>query len=348
VPGDYLSGKVTLKGCKAQRSLPVRPKHQLHDAGAETAFTIKEQDALVLHIHMKSPEKRRCMIPAVVRQPKAHRAFRVPAVTMLLGLVLLGCTHTTNLLNPTTPAFLGSYAATVDSVDVGELRVVSFNVKLGRNVPGAITVLEKSPLAGADVISLQEMDELGVERIARAMKLNYAYYPGSIHPTDDRYFGPALLSRWPIERSWKLILPHEGRIRHQMRTATGAILRIGNRRVLAYAVHLETQIKISDQGRRDQVQTILDDAAQFPGPTVIAGDFNSEGIGPFLVRHGYRWLTERVGPSITIFSWDHIFVRGLTPRQAGVMHDVRGASDHKPVWALAARVEPAALGSASR
>jgi hypothetical protein len=27
---------------------------------------------------------------------------------------------------------------------------------------------------------------------------------------------------------------------------------------------------------------------------------------------------------------------------------VRGASDHKPVWALAARVEPAALGSASR
>ena len=117
-------------------------------------------------------------------------------------------------------------------------------------------------MAGADVISLQEMDEVGVERIARTMKLNYAYYPGSIHPIDDRYFGPALLSRWPIERSWKLILPHEGRLRHQQRTATGAILRIGNQRVLAYAVHLETQIKISDQGRRDQVQTILDDAAQ--------------------------------------------------------------------------------------
>jgi len=297
---------------------------------------------------MKSPEKRRNMIPAVVRQPKAHRAFRVPAVTMLLGLVVPGCTHTTNLLNPTTPAFLGSYAATVDSVDVGELRVVSFNVKLGRNIPGAISVLEKSPLAGADVIALQEMDEVGVERIARAMKLNYAYYPGSIHPTDDRYFGPALLTRWPIERSWKLILPHEGRIRHQQRTATGAILRIGNHRVLAYAVHLETQLKISEQGRRDQVQTIIDDAAQFAGPIVIAGDFNSEGIGPFLVRHGYRWLTERVGPSITVFSWDHIFVRGLEARQAGVMHDVRGASDHKPVWALAARVEPAALGSASR
>ena len=30
------------------------------------------------------------------------------------------------------------------------------------------------------------------------------------------------------------------------------------------------------------------------------------------------------------------------------MHDVHGASDHKPVWAVAARMEPAALGSASR
>jgi len=288
------------------------------------------------------------MIPALLRQPKAHAAFRASAVAVLSGAVLLGCTHTTNLLNPTTPAFLGSYAATADSVDAGELRIVSFNVKLGRNIPGAITVLEKSPLAGADVIALQEMDEVGVERIARTMKLNYAYYPGSIHPTDDRYFGPALLSRWPIERSWKLILPHEGRLRHQQRTATGAILRIGRHRVLAYAVHLETQIKISEQGRRDQVQTILDDAAHFSGPTVIAGDFNSEGIGPFLVRNGYRWLTERVGPSITMFSWDHIFVRGLAPRQAGVMQDVHGASDHKPVWAVAARMEPAALKSASR
>jgi endonuclease/exonuclease/phosphatase family metal-dependent hydrolase len=348
VPGDYLSSELTLEGRKAQRSLPVRPKHQLHDAGAKTALTIKEQDGLVLHIHMRLPQERRSMIPALLRQPKAHRQFRAGIFAILSGMVLAGCTHTTNLLNPTTPAFLGSYAATTDSVDAGELRVVSFNVKLGRNIPGAISVLEKSPLAGADVIALQEMDEVGVERIARTMKLNYAYYPGSIHPTDDRYFGPALLSRWPIERSWKLILPHEGRLRHQQRTATGAILRVGDHRVLAYAVHLETQLKISEQGRRDQVQTILDDAAGFSGPTVIAGDFNSEGIGPFLVRNGYRWLTERVGPSITMFSWDHIFVRGLEPRQAGVMHDVHGASDHKPVWAVATRMEPAAQRSASR
>jgi len=253
-----------------------------------------------------------------------------------LALLLAGCTHTTNLLNPETPAFFGMYAPRPSQAKSSELRIVSFNVKLGRNIAGAIQVLQGDSLAGADIIALQEMDESGVERIARALKLNYAYYPGSIHPTDHRYFGPALLTRWPIERSWKLLLPHEGRIRHQRRTATAAVLRVDGRPLLAYALHLETQLKISESGRQDQVETVLGDAEKFAGPVVIAGDFNSEGIGPLLVSHGFSWLTQRTGPTIAFFSWDHIFVRGLTPRRAGVMHQVHGASDHRPVWAVAA------------
>ena len=164
---------------------------------------------------------------------------------LLAGLLLAGCTRTINLLNPGTPSFSGSYAASSPSsaeasAPAGtEVRIVTFNIKLGRAVDRAIQVLSSDSLRGADVIALQEMDEVGVERIARAMRLNYAYYPGSIHPTDNRYFGPALLSRWPIERSWKLLLPHEGKFRRQRRTATAAVLRIGSARVLAYAIHLE-------------------------------------------------------------------------------------------------------------
>ena len=176
---------------------------------------------------------------------------RVSAIGSI-AFLLLGCTRTTNLLNPGSPSFLGSYAATIsDSAASRELRIVTFNIKLGRAVDRAIEVLGSDSLAGADVIALQEMDEAGVERIARALRLNYAYYPGSIHPTDKRYFGPALLSRWPIERSWKLLLPHEGMIRHQRRTATAAILRIGHQSLLAYAVHLETQLRISEAARED-------------------------------------------------------------------------------------------------
>jgi endonuclease/exonuclease/phosphatase family metal-dependent hydrolase len=266
------------------------------------------------------------------------------------ALVLLGCAPTTNLLDPGIPRFLGSFApATADSAVHRELRIVTFNIKLGRGIERAIEVLGKDSLRGADVLALQEMDEVGVERIARALKLNYVYYPGSIHPTDHKYFGPALLSPWPIERSWKLILPHAGRIRHQRRTATAAVLRVRGERILAYAVHLETQLRISDAAREDQVLTILRDAAGFRGPVVIAGDFNSQGIGPFLVQHGYSWVTARVGPSISIFSWDHIFVRHLSPTRspgAGLVKDVRGASDHRPVWAVV--VQPGVQTSLSR
>jgi endonuclease/exonuclease/phosphatase (EEP) superfamily protein YafD len=265
-----------------------------------------------------------------------------PAV---LALVLAGCVPTTNLLHPGTPSFSGSYAEALPPAGT-EVRIVTFNIKLGRAVDRAIEVLGSDSLRGADVIALQEMDEVGVERIARAMRLNYAYYPGSIHPTDNKYYGPALLSRWPIERSWKLLLPHEGLFRRQRRTATAALLRIGSAQVLAYAIHLEPQIKISESARRDQVLTIVRDAARFPGPVVLAGDFNSEGIGRVLVRQGYHWVSSRLGPTISFFSWDHIFVRGLVPQRAGVVRQVRGASDHKPVWAVARTPAPAQLGSA--
>jgi endonuclease/exonuclease/phosphatase family metal-dependent hydrolase len=267
------------------------------------------------------------------------RAGRVPVVGLLAAALVIGCAPTINLLNPDSPRFSGEYAAPIaDAPGRPSLRIVTFNVKLARRIDRAIEVLRSDSLRDADIIALEEMDDAGVDRIARALRLNYVYYPGSIHPVDHKYFGPAILSRWPIERSWKLLLPHEGRVRHQRRTATAAIVRVGAQRLRVYAVHLETPIRISDRAREDQVRAVLSDASAFPGPVVIAGDFNSYGVGPFLVRHGYRWLTARVGPSISFFSWDHIFVRHLLPARparAGVVRKVHGASDHHPVWAVA-------------
>ena len=158
-----------------------------------------------------------------------------------------------------------------------------------------------------------------------------------IHPIDNRYFGPAILTRWPIERSWKLVLPHEGKVRRQRRTATAATIRVRGRLIRVYAVHLESQLRVSEKERHDQMLTIVADAAGFPGPVVIAGDVNSHSIGPLLEQHGYDWTTELVGPTVAFFSWDHIFVRGLAPAHppsTGVVRKVEGASDHRPVWAV--------------
>jgi endonuclease/exonuclease/phosphatase family metal-dependent hydrolase len=255
------------------------------------------------------------------------------------GLLLAGCAPVTNLLNLAGPRFEGHYAREAPLAAPGRspIRVVTFNIKLAREIDRAIQVLQEDSLRGADILTLQEMDENGVDRIARALGLNYAYYPASIHPASGRYFGPAVLSRWPIERSWKLLLPHGGWTRGQRRTATAAILKVRNTRLLVYAVHLETPVQISEPERRDQVMAVVADAADYQGPVVIAGDFNSQSIGGLLRKQGYTWLTEHVGPTVSWFSWDHIFVRGAsqpTPASAGMIREIHGASDHHPVWTV--------------
>ena len=257
----------------------------------------------------------------------------------LLGA--MGCAQASNLMDPAGPRFAANYAPTTTKAgDTAPIRVVSFNIRYAREIARATELLKRPPLAGADLIALQEMDESGVDRIARSLGLDYVYYPATIHPTTGRYFGPAVLSRWPIERSWKVILPHPSRTRGQRRTATAAVVRIRGVPVLAYAVHLETPVQITPGERADQAQAILDDAAEFAGPVVIAGDFNGEEIGVTMRRAGYRWLTDGVGPTVSFFSWDHIFVRGLLPARpgpaAGVVRRVNGASDHRPIWAALA------------
>ncbi len=253
------------------------------------------------------------------------------------SLALASCANTVNLLNPTSPRFQGTFAAPVsDSASsAARLRVVSFNIKMADRIGAAIEVLRSDSLRDADIISLQEMDEAGTERIARELHLNYVYYPGSIHPARDRYFGPAILSRWPIERSWKLNLPYEAPVRRQRRNATAAVVNVRGERVWVYAVHLETQFRASARTREEQAAAVLADARSAAGPVVVAGDFNSWGIGEYFEQRGFFWPTRDVGKTITVFSWDHIFVRGLLLARptAGKVVDVRGASDHKPVWA---------------
>jgi endonuclease/exonuclease/phosphatase (EEP) superfamily protein YafD len=255
------------------------------------------------------------------------------------ALLLAACAPMTNLLNLAGPRFEGHYApqAPVAASARLPIRLVTFNIKLAREIDPAIRVLQEDSLRGADVLTLQEMDEDGVDRIARALGLNYAYYPASIHPASGKYFGPAVLSRWPIERSWKLLLPHGGWTRGQRRTATAAILKIRDTRLLVYAVHLETPVQISETERRDQAMAVVTDAAGYRGPVVIAGDFNSQGIGVVLRGQGYTWLTEHVGPTVSWFAWDHIFVRGVSrpaPASTGMVREIHGASDHHPVWSV--------------
>jgi endonuclease/exonuclease/phosphatase family metal-dependent hydrolase len=300
---------------------------------------------------------------AIAKRPgRALRATRLDLPTIMinrpavLGIALLagacltsGCAPTTNLLSADQPRFLGSYAPP-STPSSSALRVVTFNIRESREIDRAIEVLRSDSVRDADVVALQEMSDSGVDRIARSLHLNYAYYPAVIHHRTGGYYGPAILSRWPIERSWKVQLPYGSWDRGQRRTATAAVVRANGLRILVYAVHLETVVKMSPAKRAEQALAVTEDAKGFSGPVVIAGDFNDYGMAATIHHQGYTWLTEWVGATHTIFSMDHILTRGLVsaqPGSVGMVREVRGASDHHPVWAVLVPAPAAALAGAA-
>jgi endonuclease/exonuclease/phosphatase family metal-dependent hydrolase len=216
------------------------------------------------------------------------------------------------------------------------IRVVTFNVKYARHIDQAITLLRSTAaLQNADIITLQEMDESGTRRIAEALTMSYVYYPATIEHRRD--FGNAVLSRWPIVADEKIVLPHHARFIGTQRIATAATINVRGMPLRIYSVHLATRMEIGPGSRRDQARTVLADAAAYPR-VVIAGDMNSRGIGRTFRAAGFLWLTERNPRTHMFGNWDHIFLKGLAPGDSlgtGVARDTIGASDHRPVWALA-------------
>ena len=259
---------------------------------------------------------------------------------LLLLPLLPSCGHPVNFVDVASPRFEGRYAPPPPAAPPAEIRVVTFNVKYARAIDRAIEVLRQSDsLRGADIIALQEMDDAGTERIARALRLNYAFLPSTIHAVTDTFFGPAVLTRWRIDSAWRVPFPHASVFRGQRRTATAALIRIGRERLRVYSVHLETQGGISAEERVEQADAVMQDAAGARERIIVAGDLNSYGIGEYFIQNGFLWLTQSFGETFMLWGWDHVLARGFSRDQVqsvGVERNARGASDHRPVWAVLA------------
>jgi endonuclease/exonuclease/phosphatase family metal-dependent hydrolase len=262
-----------------------------------------------------------------------------------LALVTVACTTATNYLDPAGPLYETHHApAPPEAVARRPLRIVTFNIEYAIHVDRAIDVLRNTPaLRDFDLLALQEMDAPGVEQIAAALGLNSHYAPGGIHPSPKHDFGCALLSPWPLVEPRKLLLPHGSRGTGLRRAAMGGTLLRGGKRLRVYSVHLPAPLGVSGEGRHDQVEALLADAADSPDPVVIAGDLNSHGLGEQFVKGGFEWLTRDVGATasevmVLRLAFDHVFVKGLhaaTPGPAaGVVRDNKKSSDHRPVWVL--------------
>jgi endonuclease/exonuclease/phosphatase family metal-dependent hydrolase len=258
------------------------------------------------------------------------------AGVFVLGILLLDC-RTGRDYPGATPRYAGAPAA-IDQIlrPVSDtLRIASFNIEFALRVDSALAVIRAEPeLRGADVLLLQEMDAPSTRRIADALRMWYVYYPAIFHKRTKRDFGNAVLSRWPIIDDAKIVLPNPSRYAGTHRIATAATIQIGDRVIRAYSTHLGTIADVGGVGRREQLSAIIEDAKRFP-IAIIAGDMNEGDLGEIALAAGFLWPTEK-GPRTTIMGrWDHIFVRGLAPGdslRAGTVRNIRGSSDHHPVW----------------
>ena len=285
----------------------------------------------------------RSQVPPLLSPDRLRARLAAVALVLAQGGA---CASARNHLDPGGPVYAGGSAA--DEPVRHTLRVVTFNLKWGREVDRAADLLSRpGPLSDADVLVLQEMDRAGTERLARALGFEWVYVPSAVHPVPKQDFGVAVLSPWPIEDARKLLLPHQSWLRKLRRSAAVATVRSPLGAVRVYAVHFTPPTGGFNGVRRDQARAVLEDAASWPGPVIVAGDFNGRVGAAELAGAGFTWLTEKVKNTMGHFDLDQIVARGLCPAgfgAAAVEEDETHASDHKPVWAVLARCRGPEVG----
>jgi len=249
------------------------------------------------------------------------------------ALLLAACSAALNYTDPRGPRYAGGSPSAPSQVDT--LKIVAFNVQYAWHVDRAIDLIRTTAaLRDPDILLLEEMDEPGARTIADSLGLAWVYYPATVSPTTHRDFGDAILSRFPIEEDRKIILPHLARSIHTQREAVAATVLVNGRRVRIYSVHLATMIENGPHRRREQLAPVLDDARAYP-LVILGGDFNSSSVPEVALPQGFLWPTRHLGGTRLVFDMDHVLVKGLQAAgspAAGLVKDVHGASDHKPVW----------------
>ncbi len=224
------------------------------------------------------------------------------------------------------------------------IRAVTYNIRFAKKIDEAVDILSSHPeLAGADILLLQEMDERGVEQIARRLGYNYVYYPAVFHPIPQQNFGNAILSKWPILRDDKIILPDdEADDKKLQRIAASALLDVNGHNVLVFSIHMHISLK--PFVRSFQMKRILNSVPDNVEHCIVAGDFNTfTQVGYYAVltpmeENGFELATKELGWTYRYwytanrkFALDHIFTKNFETVNAGKIID-RSASDHIPVW----------------
>jgi endonuclease/exonuclease/phosphatase family metal-dependent hydrolase len=267
-------------------------------------------------------------------------AFAISGLIVLLSAILAYTAK--NYPDQNHPCYSGNYAVGTPK-PIETLTVVSYNIGFAENIDQAVSeIREIKSQKELDIVLLQEMDEAGTEQIAQQLQLNYVYFPAAVEPTYDKNFGNAILSRWPIVDSHKLILPHKSLSNRMNRIATRATIRIHGDEILVYSVHTESVFTLP-RFRKDQYTAVLDDIPPEAKLVIVGGDFNSfteadvEEIEKTYGQAGLKRVSKGSGYTIVKYGVkvpsDHIFAKGFVVEETGKMVEAT-ASDHLPIWVI--------------
>ena len=268
-----------------------------------------------------------------------------------------------------------------------EIVVLAYNIERGFGQREQLDLLLHDPgVPTPDVLLLSEVDR-GCRRtqfrnVAREYAQAFGYYyvyatefvelPGSrgesgLYDPPLCEHGNAIVSRWPLanvrqirfaqNRSWytSVGFPNPDEPRLGGRVAIAADLRVGDRLLRLYALHLESNPPLSV--RDAQVREVLDDAQGVFYPVVVGGDLNTYEMAfalyggfedqnmrafreaGFLDAHAGLSLADRYTAIDQLpLVIDLIYARGAKTLAPGVCPGSRcdPLSDHRPVWASVA------------
>jgi len=245
-------------------------------------------------------------------------------------------------LEPDSPKFTGDYSINRKISDE-VVKVVTWNIRYSLETEKAIEELhDKKDLLEADLLLLQEVHEDSVQRIAESLHYTFIYYPASKHTYHNKNFGNAVLSKWPIIYTEKVILPNENPKNQQKRIAVKAGVKIRDDRVAVYSVHTETNW-MSKKRRDIQIDYLINEVGDDDEHVIIGGDFNTllnasvRNLENILSKKDMVRATKRVGYSVDFlgfkFPMDHIFTKNFRVLANGIWQGSL-ASDHFPVWVI--------------
>ena len=222
-----------------------------------------------------------------------------------------------------------------DEVARPTLRIGNFNIHSGKGNDGVTDLRRTATVLAAgrcEVVTLNEVsgDFAGNQAATLGERLEMS---ALFAPTERRWwhdhFGNGVVSHRLLGSPLRLTLPSTRR--KGFRNATIFSIHCGDREVTVVATHVDSTID-----RERQLDAVCDLFDRLAAPAVLLGDFNSKREDPRiqeLLASGTVTdaVTAGAGPESAVLRVDHIFVKGLRVRSAGLIRN--DASDHPHVWA---------------